>query len=73
MTEQKKKRVLSAVLSGMIMLTFIMITVILYQTITIFVKKNQIDGLDQRILYLKTQISQTQDEIDNWGYDWMLK
>lgn len=73
MSEQKRKRVLSAVLSGSIMLMFVFITIIVYQTITIFVRKNQIDALDQRIFYLKTQIEETENEIDKWGYDWMIE
>lgn len=73
MNGEKKKRIFSAVLSGMIMLTTVLVTIITYQLIGIFTRKNQIEKLDAEILSLKTQIAETQDEIKSWSYDWKIK
>lgn len=72
MNGEKKKRIFSAVLSGMIMLTTVLVTVITYQMIGIFTRKNQIEKLDAEISSLKAQIAETEDEIESWTLEWKI-
>ena len=72
MTEEKKKRVLSAVLSGMIMLITTLVVIITYQLIGIFSRKNEIARLDAEIVALQAQIEATESEIESWELDWKI-
>ncbi len=72
MNEAKKRRIFSAVLSGLIMLTTVLIAIISYQLVGIFTRKNKIAELDAEIEYLKTQIELTEDEIASWEYEWKI-
>ncbi len=72
MNEEKKRRVFSAVLSGMIMLVTFLVIIITYQMVGIFSRKNRIAELDAEIAYLKTQIEQTEDEIASWELEWKI-
>ena len=49
MTETKAKRVIVASTVGAVLLLFILITIMVYQMITIQVKKNRIDYLESQI------------------------
>lgn len=73
MTDQKRRRVFSAVLSGIIMLIMILFTVIMYQVVGIVVRKNRIKALDKEIAQITLDIQNTQSEIESWGYDWKIE
>ena len=73
MTELKKKRVFSAVLSGLIMLSFILFTFLIYQIVGIVTRKNEIKLLDNQIKLLTEEIKQTESEIESWGYAWKIE
>ena len=72
MNEAKKRRIFSAVLSGLIMLTVILVSIICYQLVGIFTRKNKIAELDSEIEYLKSQIELTEDEIASWELEWKI-
>ena len=72
MNEEKKRRVFSAVLSGMIMLVTLLVAIITYQMVGIFTRKQRIEELDAEIAYLKSQIEQTEDEIASWELEWRI-
>lgn len=72
MNEEKKRRIFSAVLSGLIMLTTILVAIITYQLIGIFTRKNKIAELDAEIEYLQKQIELTEDEIASWELEWKI-
>lgn len=73
MTDQKRRRVFSAVLSGIIMLIMVLFTVIVYQVVGIVVRKNRIKALDKEIAQITLDIQNTQSEIESWGYDWKIE
>lgn len=73
MTDQKKRRVFSAVLSGLIMLTVILVSVITYQLAGILERKKQIELLDNQIAVLTEEIENVKSEIDSWGFDWKIE
>ena len=72
MNEEKKRRVFSAVLSGLIMFTTILVAIITYQLVGIFTRKNRIAELDAEIAHLQTLIEQTEDEIASWELEWKI-
>jgi cell division protein FtsL len=72
MNEEKKRRIFSAVLSGLIMLTTILVAIITYQLVGIFTRKNKIAELDAEIEYLQKQIELTEDEIASWELEWKI-
>ena len=72
MNEEKKRRIFSAVLSGLIMLTTILVAKITYQLVGIFTRKNKIAELDAEIEYLQKQIELTEDEIASWELEWKI-
>ncbi len=67
MNEEKKRRVFSAVLSGMIMLVTVLVVMITYQLVGIIQRKNRIKQLDAEIAYLEELIENTEDEIELWN------
>ncbi len=73
MTDQKRRRVFSAVLSGVIMLIVVLLTVIVYQLAGIIIRKNRIEALDKEIQKITLDIQNTQSEIESWGYDWKIE
>ena len=73
MTDQKKKRVFSACLAGGIMLTFILLSVLVYQVVGIFLRRKQIEFLDAEIIRLEREIKETENEIESWGLDWIIE
>ncbi len=73
MTDQKKKRVFSAILSGLIMLAFVLVAIIVYQLAGILERKRQIEILDSKIALLNEEINSTKSEIESWGYDWKIE
>lgn len=72
MNEEKKRRVFSAVLSGMIMLVTLLVAIVTYQIVGILSRKNKIEELDAEIAYLKSQIELTEDEIASWELRWKI-
>ncbi|MBQ3235147.1 MAG: septum formation initiator family protein [Clostridia bacterium] len=72
MNEEKKRRVFSAVLSGLIMLVTVLVAVITYQLIGIISRKNQIERLDAEIASLKEQIKTAESDIDAWNLEWKI-
>lgn len=72
MNEEKKRRVFSAVLSGMIMLVTLLVVIVTYQIVGILSRKNKIEELDAEIAYLKSQIELTEDEIASWELEWKI-
>ena len=72
MNEEKKRRVFSAVLSGLIMLVTVLVAVITYQLIGIITRKNQIERLDAEIASLKEQIKTAESDIDAWNLEWKI-
>ena len=73
MTDQKKRRVFSAVLSGAIMLIVILVAILTYQLVGILERKKQIELLDEKIAILNVEIENTKSEIESWGYDWKIE
>ena len=73
MSEEKRKRVFSASLSGLIMLFTVLIFVLAYQMIGISVRKNRINALDAEITQLKQEIDNTEDEIKSWSFEWKIE
>lgn len=73
MSEEKKRRVVSAVVSGGIMLLFILVTILVYQIVGIYTRKNRINALDAEITELKTQIESTESSIDEWSEKWKIE
>ncbi|MBR3803836.1 MAG: hypothetical protein IKJ14_00620 [Clostridia bacterium] len=72
MNEEKKRRVFSAVLSGMIMLITILVAILVYQLVGIVSRKNKIEKLDAEIAFLQSQIEQTENDIEVWGLEWKI-
>lgn len=73
MTDQKKKRVFSAVLSGAIMLIVFLVAILVYQLVGILERKKQIELLDEKIAILNEDIKNVKSEIESWGYDWKIE
>ena len=73
MQEEKKKRVLSAITSGIVMLLVIMITITVYQLVGIIKRYNKINQLNSEIAYLEEQLKNTNDEIDSWSLRWKIE
>ena len=60
MSEEKKRRVVSATVSGAIMLLFILVAIVVYQIVGIYVRKNRIQTLDNEIATLEQEILDTE-------------
>ncbi len=73
MSEQKKKRALSALISGAIMLFTILVAILSYQLISIVQKYNEIKRLDEEIYKIQAEIDSTRSEIESWGYAWKIE
>jgi cell division protein FtsL len=73
MQEEKKKRVMSAITSGIIMLLVILITISVYQIAGIIKRHNKINQLNSEIAYLEAQLQNTNDEIDSWSLKWKIE
>lgn len=73
MTDQKKRRVFSAILSGAIMLIVILVAVLVYQLVGILERKKQIELLNEKIAILTEDIENVKSEIESWGYDWKIE
>ena len=73
MSEQKKKRVLSASISGAIMLLCILVAIIVYQMVAILQKHNEIKRLDAEIYQIQQNIETTRSEIESWGFAWKIE
>ena len=73
MSDQKKKRIFSAVLAGLIMLTSILVAVLVYQLVGILIRKQQIKILDDEITLLTREIEDVKSEIESWNYDWRIE
>ncbi len=73
MTLQKKKRTLSALISGSIMLFVILVAIIVYQITGIVQKYNEIKRLDEEIFKIQAEIDSTRSEIESWGYAWKIE
>ena len=70
MTDQKKRRVFSAVLSGLIMLIVVITAILAYQLAGILQRKKQIELLNNEIASITEEIENVKNEIETWGYDW---
>lgn len=73
MNEEKKRRVVSAVVSGVVMLLFVLTAIVVYQLVGIFVRKNRIEQLDAEIARLEQQIQDTDSEIEEWSQRWKIE
>lgn len=73
MSEEKKKRVFSAVLSGAVMLISILFAVLIYQTSAIIVRKNEIKACNAEISKLYEEIEGVTDEISSWELEWKIE
>ena len=73
MGEEKKRRVVSATVSGAIMLLFILVTIIVYQFVGISQRKNRIDALDAEIATLQQEIKDTENSIEEWSQRWKIE
>lgn len=73
MSDQKKKRIFSAILAGAIMLISILLAVLVYQLVGILTRKKQIEILDEKIALLTKEIENTKSEIESWDYDWRIE
>ena len=73
MSEEKKRRVVSATVSGAIMLLFILVTIIVYQFVGISQRKNRIDALDAEIATLQQEIKDTENSIEEWSQRWKIE
>ena len=72
MNQEKKKRVFTAVLSGLVMFITILVAILSYQLVGIISRKNKIEKLDAEIRELQIQIEKTQDEILSWQLEWKI-
>ncbi|MBQ8197715.1 MAG: hypothetical protein IJZ73_06655 [Clostridia bacterium] len=72
MTESKLKKVISAVTVGAVMLMVILVSVLVYQLISIKVKRNQIAELENRIAYYN-QLTEEERKENQYRYelDWI--
>ena len=70
MSDQKKRRVFSAVLSGLIMLLVIITAILVYQLVGIIQRKKQIELLNIEIASITEDIRNVKDEIESWELDW---
>ena len=73
MTEQKKQKVTSAILSGTITLAIIFVVIIGYQLASIIIKKDKINKLELEIASIEQSIEDLQSEIDVWGESWKIE
>ena len=73
MSEEKRKRVLSATLSGLIMLFTVLLLILVYQIVGISVRKDRIARLDAEIQALEQDIENTEDEIESWSFEWKIE
>ena len=73
MSEEKKRRVVSALVSGGIMLLVILVTILAYQLVGIYSRNNRIKALDAEIATLEAQISSTDDSIKEWSERWKIE
>ena len=73
MTGQKKKRALSALISGAIMLFTILVSILVYQLVSVVQKYNEIKRLDEEIYKIQVAIDSTRSEIESWGYAWKIE
>lgn len=73
MTEVKLKRIIHAVVSGAVMLTFILLAILTYQLLAMNTSKKKIDALDEEISALSMQIENTENEIEKWSMEWKIK
>ena len=73
MSEEKKRRVVSATVSGAIMLLFILVTILVYQIVGIYVRKNRIQTLDNEIATLEQEILDTESSIEEWSQRWKIE
>ena len=64
MTLQKKKRTLSALISGSIMLFVILVAIIVYQITGIVQKYNEIKRLDEEIYKIQAEIDELNAKLD---------
>ncbi len=72
MNEEKKRRVFSAMLAGLVMFTTILVAILVYQLAGILIRKNKIEKLDAEINALRQEISQTENEIEDWSKEWKI-
>ena len=73
MNEEKKQRVLSAVVSGGVMLLCMLVAITVYQIVGIIKRNNKINFLNSEIVRLENQLSTTNKEIDDWSKDWKIE
>ena len=73
MSEEKRKRVLSATLSGLIMFFTVLVFILVYQFVGISVRKDRIAKLDAEILQLQREIENTENEIESWSFEWKIE
>ena len=73
MSEEKKQRITSAVISGIVMLLCIVIAITVYQLVGIIQRKNKIEKLNQEIAYLESQLDETNEQIEIWSQEWKIK
>lgn len=71
-SEEKSKRVMSAVVSGLIVFIFILFSVLIYQIVDIYVKKAKIDSLNKEIAILEENIANNQSELASWEEEWKI-
>lgn len=72
MSPEKKRKIAVAATASMVLLLFILIAVMIYQMVTINVKKQKLDALNEQIKQLEEQKNGTQDDIDKWLSEWKI-
>ena len=72
MSPEKKRKIAAAATASMVLLLFILIAVMIYQMVTINVKKQKLDALNEQIEQLEEQKNGTQDDIDKWLSEWKI-
>lgn len=72
MSPEKKRKIAAAATASMVLLLFILIAVMIYQMVTLNVKKTKLDALKAQIKQLETQQENTQNDIDRWLSEWKI-
>lgn len=70
--EKLKKLIVSSVVTAVLLL-FILLSIMVYQMISIRKVQVKIDALNEQIASLEAEKAQTEDEIDLWLSEWKIE
>lgn len=73
MKEEKLKKIVTAITATGVLLAVILVSVIIYQLISLSLLKNKKDELTERMEYYNTVIETTQNEIEKNSAYWYIE